>query len=158
MEDLKNDGCIGYLPSNNDDEFVFPFADGTAKLSGRDHEFRVPTPRREQPVRSEDLSVKIQGESGESQPAEPTDDTEARGDVWSIQGDFVHRHHTEPRVELNVSKEETFPIPLNHNSMLPGLLVLIWTSWKKRRLTITGMSIQASICQTPGEDLRNLLH
>ena len=36
--------------------------------------------------------------------------------------------------------------------MLLGLLTLIWTSCKNRRLTITGMSIQASICQTPGED------
>ena len=43
--------------------------------------------------------------------------------------------------------------------MLPGLLTLIWTSCKKkRRLTFAGMSIQATICQTLGEDLRNLLH
>ena len=42
--------------------------------------------------------------------------------------------------------------------MLPGLLILIWTSCKKRRLTITGMSIHASICQTPGENLRCSLY
>ena len=35
------------LISQQDDEFIFPFADGTAKLSGRDYEFRVPTLRRE---------------------------------------------------------------------------------------------------------------
>ena len=35
------------------DEFIFPFADGTAKLPGRDYEFREPTPRREQAVRRE---------------------------------------------------------------------------------------------------------
>ena len=29
--------------SQKDDEVVFPFTDGTAKLSGRDYEFRVPT-------------------------------------------------------------------------------------------------------------------
>ena len=34
------------LISQKDDEFVFPFASGTAKLSGRDYEFRVPTQRR----------------------------------------------------------------------------------------------------------------
>ena len=39
---------------------------GTAKLSGRDYEFRVPTPSREPTVRSEDLSGEIQGESAES--------------------------------------------------------------------------------------------
>ena len=43
-----------------------PVADGTAKLFGRDHEFRAPTLRREQPVRSEDLRA------------------EARNDFWSI--------------------------------------------------------------------------
>ena len=40
MEDLeKVDAQIFIL----DDEFKFPLADGTAKLSGRDYEFRVPT-------------------------------------------------------------------------------------------------------------------
>ena len=99
------------LTSQKDDEFIFPVADGTAKLSVRDHE---PTLRREQPVRSEDLSGDIQGESGESQKAEPTDDAEVRADFWSIQGDFICRHHTEPRVQLYVPKEEIFPIPLEY--------------------------------------------
>ena len=44
------------LIRQKDDEFIFPIADGTAKLSGRDNEFREPTPRREPTVRSEDLS------------------------------------------------------------------------------------------------------
>ena len=70
--------------------------------------------RREQPLRSEGLSGEVQGESEESQPAEPTDDAEARGDFWSIQGDFINRHHNEPRVQLNVPKEETFPAPLKY--------------------------------------------
>ena len=52
----------------------------TAKVSARYYKFRVPTFRREQPVRSEDLNWEIQGESGESQRAEPTDDAEARVD------------------------------------------------------------------------------
>ena len=82
--------------------------------SGRDYEFRVPTQRREQPVRSEDLSGEIQGESGESQPAESKDDAEARRDFWSIPGDFICRHHNEPRVQLYVPKEETFPFVLKY--------------------------------------------
>ena len=73
--------------------------------------FREPTRRREQPVGSEDLSGELQGESGESQPAEPTDDAEARADFWAILGDFIYRHHIGPRVQLYVPKEETFPIP-----------------------------------------------
>ena len=83
------------IRQKKDDEFVFPFADGTAKLSGRDYEFRVPTLRREQPVRSENLSGEIQGEPGESQPTETTYDAEARADFWSIEGDVIYRHHNE---------------------------------------------------------------
>ena len=102
------------LISQKDGEFVFPVADGTAKLSGRDFEFRVPTPRREPTVRSEGFSRELHGESGESQPTESTDDAEARADFWSIQGDLIYRHHNEPRVQLFVPKEETFPIPLEY--------------------------------------------
>ena len=35
-------------------------------------------------------------------------------DTWSIQGDAIHRHHNEPRVQLHVPKEETFPIPVKY--------------------------------------------
>ena len=38
------------------DNYIFPVADVTAKLSGRDYDFREPTPRREQTVRSEGTS------------------------------------------------------------------------------------------------------
>ena len=58
--------------------FYILVADGTAKLSGREHEFREPTRRREQTVESEDFSGKLQGEPEGVQPAEPTDDAEAR--------------------------------------------------------------------------------
>ena len=87
---------------------------GTAKLSGRDYELRVPTLRREPTVRSEDLSGELQGNTEESRPADPTDDAEARNDFWSIQGDFIHHHHNEPRVQLYVPKDETFPILLKY--------------------------------------------
>ena len=82
--------------------------DDAAKLTGRDHELPEFTLRREQIVRSE----KIQDEPGESEPTEATDDAEVWRDFWSIQVDFIYRHHNEPRVQLYVSKEELFPIPL----------------------------------------------
>ena len=69
---------------------------------------------RQPTVRSEDLSGEIQGGSGASQPTEPTDDAEARADFWSIQGDFICRHHNEPRFQLYVPKEGTFPIQLKY--------------------------------------------
>ena len=47
-------------------------------------------------------------------------------------------------------KKKHFPFHWN-TLMLIGQLILIWTSCKKR-LTISGMSTRANICQTPGED------
>ena len=73
-----------------------------------------PLLRREQTVSSEDFSGELQGEPGESQPTESTDDVEARSDFWSIQGDFIYRHHNELRVQLYVPKEETFRTPLEY--------------------------------------------
>ena len=105
------------LISQKGDEFIFAVAGGTAKLSGRDCEFREPTLGREPTVRSEDLSGELLGESGESQPAESTDDAEARADFWSIQSDFIYRRHNEPRVQLYVPKEETFPVPLKYTDV-----------------------------------------
>ena len=46
------------------------------------------------------------------------DDAEARADFWSIQGDFIYRLHNEPRVQLYVPKEETFPIQLRYIDVL----------------------------------------
>ena len=71
------------LIRQKDDEFIFPIADCTAKLAGRDYEFREPTPRQESTLRSEDLSEKLQGGSGEPHSANKTDDSEARTDFWS---------------------------------------------------------------------------
>ena len=96
------------------DEFIFPFADGAAKFSGRGHEFREPTLRREKTARSEGLRGEFQGEPKESQPTESEDDAEARKDFSAVQGDFIYRHHSAPRFELYVPKEETFPIPLKY--------------------------------------------
>ena len=102
------------LTSQSEKIFIFLIADGTAKLSGRDHEFREPRQRREQPAESEDLSGERQGEPEGPQPTETKDDAEVWKDRWSIQGDFIYRHHIEPRVQVSVPKEETFPIPLKH--------------------------------------------
>ena len=101
-------------PPKRGEHVVFPIADGSAKLFGRDHGVRESTQRREQPARSEDLT-EFQGNSERSQPtAETRDDAEARNDFWSIEGDFIYRHHTESRVHLFVPKEESFPIPLKY--------------------------------------------
>ena len=57
------------LIRQKDDEIIFPIADGTAKLTGRAHEFREPDLRQESTVRSEDLNGELQSESAESRPS-----------------------------------------------------------------------------------------
>ena len=59
-----------WLISQKGEEFIFRVADGTAKMSGRDYEFREPTQRRKRTVRSEDLSGELQGEPEGPQPTE----------------------------------------------------------------------------------------
>ena len=41
-------------------------------------------------------------------------DEVAESDFWSITGDFIYRHHVEPRVKLYVLKEETLLIPMKY--------------------------------------------
>ena len=58
------------------------------------------------------------GESEGSIPPPPQDSfpvaSEAINDFWSMSGNFIHRHHVEPRVELYSPREESFPIPLKY--------------------------------------------
>ena len=70
----------------------------------------------------------IQGEShvdflGESEGSLPPphdsfpDAGEAINDFWSMSGNFIHRHHVEPRVKLYSPREESFPIPLKYTDV-----------------------------------------
>ena len=63
----------------------------------------------ESTVRRENLSGEPHGDREEFQFEETKDDAEARKDFWSI-----HRDHIEPRVQLYVPREESFPIPLKY--------------------------------------------
>ena len=67
---------------------IFPIAHGATKLLGREHEFREPALRQEQPVGSEDLSGELQGEPEGLRPTERQNDAEERNDFWSIEGDL----------------------------------------------------------------------
>ena len=102
------------ITSKQGENFTFPIADGTATLLGRDHEIQESTLRQSQLAGSEDVREQLQTNSDGSQTAESKDDAETRNDFWSIQVDFIYRHHNEPRVQLCVSKEGTFPIPLKY--------------------------------------------
>ena len=65
------------LISQKGKDFLFPVADETAELSGRDYQFLEPTPRREQTAKSEDFGGGLQGKPGVSQPTESKDDAES---------------------------------------------------------------------------------
>ena len=75
-------------------EFVFPVADGSAKLSGRDYELQEPTQRREPTVRTENLSGESHGDREGFQPEETKDDEGINKDFWA---------HAEARKEFHLS-------------------------------------------------------
>ena len=71
---------------------------------------------REHPIRGEG-HVDFLGESEGSlpQPQDSLPDAgEAINDFWSMSGNFIYRHHVEPRVNLYTPREESFPIPLKY--------------------------------------------
>ena len=97
-------------------KIIFPVADGRINLSGRDQELRTPTLIREHPVRGEghaDFLGESEGSLPPPQDSHP-DAGEVRNDFWSISGNFLYRHHVEPRVKLYSPREESFPIPLKY--------------------------------------------
>ena len=100
------------LMPKSGDHFTFPIADGPVKSSGREQVFRKSTSIQDYPAQGDEHNGVPHGESDGSQPSDTlTDDSEARNDVWTIAGNYIHRRHVEPRVKLHVPKEG-FPIPL----------------------------------------------
>ena len=71
---------------------------------------------REHPIRGEG-HVDFLGESQGSLPPPQDllpDAGEAINDFWSVSGNFIYRHHVEPRVKLYSPREESFPFPLRY--------------------------------------------
>ena len=96
-------------------EFIFPIADGRIKIPGGDQELRTSTLVRHRPIQGES-NIDFLGESGslpQLQDSYP-DAGEAINDFWSMSGNFIYRHHVEPRVKLYSPRDETFPIPLKY--------------------------------------------
>ena len=98
-------------------EFIFQPQMDESKLSGGDQELGTSTLIRDHPIRGEDQRYFL-GESEGSPPSPPQDSYpdagEARNDFWSMSGNFIYRHHVEPRVKLYSPREESFPIPLKY--------------------------------------------
>ena len=97
-------------------EFIFPIADGRIKTTGGDQDLRTSTLVRHRPIQGES-HIDFLGESEGSLP--PPHDSfldagEALNDFWSMSGNFIYRHHVEPRVKLYSPRDESFPIPLKY--------------------------------------------
>ena len=113
----KKTQCKGSNISPKNGKIIFPVADGRIKLIGGDQELRTSTLIRDHPIRGEGQRDFL-GESEGSSPSPPHDSfpdaSEARYDFRSMSGNFIYRHHVEPRVKLYSPREESFPIPLKH--------------------------------------------
>ena len=91
-------------------EFIFPIVDVRIKTPGGDQELRTFTLIRERPIREEG-HVDFLGESeGSLSPPHDSfpDAGEAMNDFWPMSGNFIYRHHVEPRVKLYSPREESF--------------------------------------------------
>ena len=99
------------------EKFIFPVADGRIKFVGGDQELRTSTSIRDHPIRGESRRDFL-GESEGSLPPPPQDSLpdagEAINDIWSMSGNFIYRHHVEPRVKLYSPREESFLVPLKY--------------------------------------------
>ena len=97
-------------------KFIFPAAGGRIKLSGGDQDLRTPTLVRHRPIRGEGQRDFLGESEGSLPPPQHSlpDAGEAINDFWSILGNFIYRHHVEPRVKLYSPREESFPIPLKY--------------------------------------------
>ena len=97
-------------------EFIFPIADGRIKTLGGDQELRTSTLVRHRQIQGESR-IRFIGESEGSLPP-PRDSFpdagEAINDFWSLSGNFIYRHHVEPRVKLYSPRDESFPFPLRY--------------------------------------------
>ena len=111
---LKDSTRKKYWSHKKSVEFSVLVADGTAKLSGRDYEFRQTTLRRE-PQGTKISAENFFGEPEESQPTEPTDDAEALVDFWSSSSQWT---------SSSTLRVEGRNIP--HSTQ-----ILIWMCWRQ---------------------------
>ena len=104
-------------PKKKGENLIFPIADGKVKLSGGDQVLRTSTLIRDRPDRGEEQG-NLQGESDGSSSTPHRDsswyDGDARNGFWYTSGNFIYRHHLEPRVKLYVPREESFLFPMKY--------------------------------------------
>ena len=99
------------------ENFLYQVADGKVKISGEDQDLRTSTLIQDRPDRGEEqdnLRGELEGSSSTPRQDSSWYDGEAKGDFWSVSGDFIYGHHVEPRVKLYVPTEGSVPTPLKY--------------------------------------------
>ena len=130
------------------------------KTPGGDQELRTSTLIRHRPIQGE-IHIDFLGESEGSlpQPHDSLPDAgEAMNDFWSMSGNFIYRHHVEPRVKLYSPREESFPIPLKYIDVTRTTLIRIWMLSKRSALMIIGTLMALETCLILGQVSHNLLY
>ena len=87
---------------------------------------------------------------GQFQSTESADDAEVWAGFWTIQGDFFHCHHNEPRFQLHVPKEETLPVPLKYIDVTRSTYTDLDVMYEKR-VEDYWNSIRTKACQIRGK-------
>ena len=122
IEELETmDASEIYSKRFNAKEVIIPKENGififqSQMNESKPQELRTSTLTREHPIRGEGQRDFL-GESEGSfpQPHDSFPDAgEAINDFWSMSGNFIYRHHVEPRVKLYSPREESFLIPLKY--------------------------------------------
>ena len=80
-----------------------------SKTPGGDQELRTSTLVRHRPIQGE-RNIDFLGEGSLPQPQDSLPDAgEAMNDFWSMSGNFIYRHHVEPRVKLLLAERGIIP-------------------------------------------------
>ena len=100
--------------------FIFPVADGTVKIFGREQRLRTSTLARDRPERGEEQEI-LRGKSdGLSTPTPHQDDStlddeEAKSDFWTVTREFILSPSRGTQSQtVHAPTEESFPIPLKY--------------------------------------------
>ena len=74
-----------------------------------------------------------------------------------MSGNFIYRHHVEPRVKLHSPRDESFPIPLKYTDVSRTTHTNLDVKQEKR-IDDIGRSMGHETCQILGQVSHNLLY
>ena len=141
------------FPKKMENSFFQSQMDESKSLGG-DQDLRTSTLIRQRRIRG-DGHVHFLGESEGSLP--PPHDSfpdacEAINDFWSMSGNFIYRHHVEPRVKLYSPREESFLFPLKYIDVSRTTHTHTWMLCKSAAsMIIIGISMGQEICLILGQ-------